>query len=184
MWLKYSGRVISLTPFQHESQFRMHRFTVHLLLASFALSAADKPKDKFSDPLKPFVENFKGRGALPDGSKPLPPAETIKNFRLAEGLAKARGIKDPTAQDLGETYQMAMRVLFRLLFIAYGEDKDLLPYRFNGLYQKRSLKAKARELLNIEPDQFDESDWWWVEVQNLFKAVVRRRLFKSTQPPG
>ena len=90
---------------------------------------------------------------------------------LAEGLAEARGIADPTAQDLAETYQMAMRVLFRLLFIAYGEDKDLLPYRFNGLYQKRSLKTKARELLNIEPDQFDESDSWWVEVQNLFKAV-------------
>jgi len=90
---------------------------------------------------------------------------------LAEGLAEARGIDDPTAQDLAETYQMAMRVLFRLLFIAYGEDKDLLPYRFNGLYQKRSLKTKARELLNIEPDQFDESDSWWVEVQNLFKAV-------------
>ena len=76
-----------MTPFQHESQFRMHRFTVHLLLVSFALSAADKPKDKFSDPLKPFVENFKGRGALPDGSKPLPPAETVKNFKLADGLA-------------------------------------------------------------------------------------------------
>jgi Eco57I restriction-modification methylase len=91
--------------------------------------------------------------------------------RLAEGLAEARGIKKPTAQDLAATYQMAMRVLFRLLFIAYGEDKDLLPYRFNGLYQKRSLKAKARELLNIEPDQFDESDSWWMEVQNIFKAV-------------
>ena len=27
-----------------------------------SLLAADKPADKFDDPLKPFVENFKGRG--------------------------------------------------------------------------------------------------------------------------
>ena len=44
---------------------------------------------------------------------------------LAEGLAQTRGIKKPTAQELAETYQMAMRVLFRLLFVAYGEDKEL-----------------------------------------------------------
>ena len=79
----------------------MHRCTVHILLVSFALSAADKPKDKFSDPLKPFVENLKGRGALPDGSKPLPPVETVKNFKLAEGLAmQVVAHEPPVAQPL------------------------------------------------------------------------------------
>ena len=37
-------------------------------------------------------------------------------------------------------------VLFRLLFIAYGEDKDLLPYNINSAYRNRSLKQKAQEL--------------------------------------
>src|SRR5262249_27425288 len=46
---------------------------------------------------------------------------------LAQGLAAARGLKNPTAKDLAETYEMALTVLFRLLFIAYAEDKDLLP---------------------------------------------------------
>ncbi len=91
--------------------------------------------------------------------------------RLAEGLAEARGLEDPTAQDLADTYQMAMRVLFRLLFIAYGEDKDLLPYRFNRLYKDRSLKTKARALLEIEPEDFDDGDALWSEIQSLFKAV-------------
>jgi len=90
---------------------------------------------------------------------------------LAKGLVEARNLKKPSAHELAETYQMAMHILFRLLFIAYGEDKDLLPYRFNGLYQKRSLKAKARELQDI--DQFDESDSWWQEVQSIFKAVEK-----------
>jgi len=93
--------------------------------------------------------------------------------RLAEGLAEARGVKDPTAQELAETYQMAMRVLFRLLFIAYGEDKDLLPYRFNGLYQRRSLKAKAKDLLELtnSGEGFGEGDTWWQETTAIFHAV-------------
>ena len=93
--------------------------------------------------------------------------------RLAEGLADARGIENPTAQELSETYSMAMRVLFRLLFIAYGEDKDLLPYRFNGLYQKRSLKAKAKDLLELVGSEgdFGEDDSWWQEIRAIFHAV-------------
>ncbi|HCO14146.1 MAG TPA: hypothetical protein DIT46_08165, partial [Gemmatimonadetes bacterium] len=95
--------------------------------------------------------------------------------RLAEGLAEARGLTHPTAQDLSDTYQMAMWTLFRILFIAYGEDKDLLPYRFNGLYQKRSLKAKAKELLELthSGEGFGEGDTWWEEVKTIFRAVDR-----------
>jgi len=93
--------------------------------------------------------------------------------RLAEGLAEVQGLTKPTANQLAETYQMAMRILFRLLFIAYGEDKDLLPYRYNGLYQKRSLKAKAKELLELtnSDNDFGEGDSWWQEVRAIFHAV-------------
>ena len=52
-----------------------------------SLLATDKPADKFDDPLKPFVENFKGRGALNDGSKPASPEEALKKLKLADGLA-------------------------------------------------------------------------------------------------
>jgi hypothetical protein len=93
--------------------------------------------------------------------------------RLAEGLADARGIENPTAEELSETYSMAMHVLFRLLFIAYGEDKDLLPCRFNGLYQKRSLKAKAKDLLELvgSEEDFGDDDSWWQELRAIFHAV-------------
>ena len=95
--------------------------------------------------------------------------------RLATGLADARGKRKPMASDLADTYQMAMLVLFRLLFIAYAEDKDLLPYRFNGLYQKRSLKAKAKDILTLTTTgvEFDASDLWWQEVRTIFLAVER-----------
>src|SRR5205823_780952 len=89
--------------------------------------------------------------------------------RLAEGLARARGLSKPTAKDLAETYEMAMMVLFRLLFIAYAEDKDLLPYKHNGLYRSRSLKEKARELLELarQKTAFDKSTSLWEEVSLL-----------------
>ncbi len=98
--------------------------------------------------------------------------------QLAQGLANARKLRKPTARDLAETYQMAMTVLFRLLFIAYAEDKDLLPYRFNGLYQRRSLKGMAQELVKTYPhglpadeSPFGAEDARWNEVKLLFAAV-------------
>lgn len=93
--------------------------------------------------------------------------------RLAEGIAVARGVRRSKANDLAETYEMAMTVLFRLLFIAYAEDKDLLPYHRNGLYKSRSIKAKAEELRRIvnESGVFDDGDHWWREVDQLFRAV-------------
>lgn len=70
---------------------------------------------------------------------------------LAAAIATSRHLRKPNAKDLRETYEMAMLALFRLLFIAYAEDKDLLPYRRNEAYQHRSLKTKSRELLHDAP---------------------------------
>ncbi len=93
--------------------------------------------------------------------------------RLAEGLATQRGLRKPSAKDLTETYQMALMVLFRLLFIAYAEDKDLLPYTHNGLYRSRSLKEKSRELAELARKKipFDTSTSLWEEVLLLCRAV-------------
>lgn len=95
--------------------------------------------------------------------------------RLAEGIVKTRGLTKPSAQDLADTYEMALVVLFRLLFIAYAEDKDLLPYRWNGLYRRRSLKTKAQELAELARSAaaFDAGDTLWEEVARLFRAVDR-----------
>ena len=60
-----------------------------------SLLATDKPADKFDDPLKPFVENFKGRGALDDGSKPASPEEALKKLKLTDGLAMQVAAHEP-----------------------------------------------------------------------------------------
>jgi hypothetical protein len=96
---------------------------------------------------------------------------------LAQGLVAARHMSAPTIPDLEDTYSMAMVLLFRVLFAAYAEDKDLLPYRTNPLYQHRSLKTKAQELQELRRQKipFDESAGLWEELRQLFRAVDQGR---------
>jgi len=94
---------------------------------------------------------------------------------LAKGISQARGIENPDSEDLDLTYEMALTVLFRLLFIAYAEDRDLLPYQNNDAYQRRSLKVKARELVDavIHDKQIASGSTHWQETVHLFEAVAR-----------
>jgi hypothetical protein len=93
---------------------------------------------------------------------------------LAQGIAAARAIERPGPAELERTYEMALTVLFRLLFIAYAEDRDLLPYRFNEVYRRRSLKQKAQELADCVAARTLIADGTshWQEVSLLWKAVA------------
>ena len=82
---------------------------------------------------------------------------------------------DIPIEDLALTYEMALTVLFRLLFVAYAEDRDLLPYRHNDAYRRRSLKEKAKELANAVAQDIPiaEGNTHWRETVDLWKAVAR-----------
>ncbi len=94
--------------------------------------------------------------------------------RLARGIADARGFDWIATHELARTYDMALTVLFRLLFIAYAEDRDLLPYRHNDAYRRRSLKQKAQELAKrVAADTpVAQGNTHWQEVNRLFDAVA------------
>ena len=108
--------------------------------------------------------------------------------RLAQGLAAARrGQGPPRRDELADIYQIALTILFRLLFIAYAEDKDLLPYEWNDSYRKRSLKGLAEELADrvrkagglgcVDQIRWDpHSHALWEQVRQLFFAVERGHL--------
>ncbi|MCI0407463.1 MAG: hypothetical protein L0191_02675, partial [Acidobacteria bacterium] len=68
---------------------------------------------------------------------------------------------------------MALLVLFRLLFLAYAEDKELLPLHQNATYRKHSLKEMARQLAETltKGTAFEDQDFYWNEVTQLWKAV-------------
>jgi hypothetical protein len=77
--------------------------------------------------------------------------------------------------DLSHAYEQTLMVLFRLLFVAYGEDKDLLPYRTNSRYNDHSLKRLARRLTEwrrrSEPFDSRATDLW-DDVRALWDAVA------------
>lgn len=88
---------------------------------------------------------------------------------LATLVANARAGRKTGVDELALAYEITLTILFRLLFIAYAEDRDLLPYKFNEAYRSRSLKTKARELAEGKP--LAKGDTHWREIQALFRAV-------------
>ena len=95
---------------------------------------------------------------------------------LAMGIATARDLQEPTREELALTYEMALTVLFRLLFIAYAEDHDLLPYQGDAAYRRRSLKQKAIELAgNTAPANNESNEGFdhWEETVRLWRAISR-----------
>ena len=93
--------------------------------------------------------------------------------KLAMGIVEDRNLTAPSKDDIALTYEMALTVLFRLLFIAYAEDRDLLPYKGNELYRKRSLKQKAIELAKAvsEKSPIGTGNHHWNETAQLWQAV-------------
>lgn len=93
---------------------------------------------------------------------------------LAAGIAASLP-GEPSQEQLVGAYDQTLNVLFRLLFVAYGEDKDLLPYRSNSRYADHSLKRIARRLAedaNRGALSFDDGSFdLWEDVVQLWDAV-------------
>lgn len=106
--------------------------------------------------------------------------DRVYNFvvpQLADSVARHRqATGDPVGEaELASLYEQALTILFRLLFIAYAEDKDLLPYRLDGAYQQNALKTVARQLTELANDRrptFDDrSTLLWARIRELVRAV-------------
>ena len=98
--------------------------------------------------------------------------------QLAMGISKERNLLNPTKGQLSFTYRMALTVLFRLLFIAYAEDRDLLPYKNNEAYRRRSLKQKSIELAEAASNQtpISQGDHHWSETAQLWQTVFHGNI--------
>ena len=96
---------------------------------------------------------------------------------VAARLSRDRHGDDLSESDLGDAYEQVMVILFRLLFVAYGEDKNLLPYRTNDRYNDHSLSRKAQQLSEdrrLGRDNYDEEATdLWDDVNQLWDAVNR-----------
>lgn len=95
---------------------------------------------------------------------------------LAVAVAEANGAtrlpEDQQKPALDEAYHQAMIVLFRLLFVAYAEDRGLLPLDTNEAYKANALKTLAHRILN-DPDQgFSEtSSSLWADLVQVWDVI-------------
>ena len=83
-------------------------------------------------------------------------------------------------EELQAAHEQVMVILFRLLFVAYAEDKDLLPYRSNSLYEAQSLKRLAIDMAQQHTAgtpsvQSSSTSNLWDRVKDLWSAVSRGR---------
>ena len=89
------------------------------------------------------------------------------------GLARAIAAVAPEAP-LPEVREGALILLYRLLFILYAEDRDLLPVR-NTRYDNYALREKVRGDVGRRKDRDDvfsaSAARYWSAIDDLFRAI-------------
>jgi hypothetical protein len=76
------------------------------------------------------------------------------------------------ANGLNVAYGLTLRVLFRLIFQAYGEDTGLLPAGRNEGYDANSLQAFISRDLNADPNDYSEqARTIWLDLTQVWDAI-------------
>jgi len=75
------------------------------------------------------------------------------------------------ADGLATAYRVTLRILFRLLFQAYAEDRGLLPSGRNEGFDANSLKTNARRLLTSGSTDFGEAATIWFDLVQVWNAI-------------
>ena len=75
------------------------------------------------------------------------------------------------SEGLSLAYRLTLRILFRLLFQAYAEDRGLLPAGRNEGYDANSLKTIAKRIITIPPDKFGPAKTLWFDLAQVWDAI-------------
>lgn len=91
-------------------------------------------------------------------------------IEVAQRLAKHAAVK-LDADGLATAYRVTLRILFRLLFQAYAEDRGLLPSGRNEGFDANSLKTNARRLLDSDSEEFGDASTIWYDLVQVWNAI-------------
>ncbi|TDO08179.1 hypothetical protein EV580_5751 [Mycobacterium sp. BK086] len=89
---------------------------------------------------------------------------------VARRLAASTGLSFD-AEGLATAYRVTLRILFRLLFQAYAEDRGLLPSGRNDGFDANSLKTNARRLLTTQAADYGEAATIWFDLVQVWNAI-------------
>lgn len=94
---------------------------------------------------------------------------------LAIAVAMRHNVTTKTGEErraaLDEAYHQAMIILFRLLFVAYAEDRQLLPFDINDRYTRNALKTLATDLLDTLTPPDPNSQTLWDDLTQVWKVI-------------
>lgn len=74
------------------------------------------------------------------------------------------------SKGLQDAYRTTLRILFRILFQAYAEDRGLLPLERNPHFYEKSLTAFARAFLEGDAS-YGEGTGLWDTLQDVWTAI-------------
>lgn len=89
---------------------------------------------------------------------------------VAQQLAKCTKLR-LDSEGLSIAYRVTLRILFRLLFQAYAEDRGLLPSGRNEGFDANSLKTNAARLLVSDGVNFGDASTIWRDLEQVWNAI-------------
>lgn len=76
-----------------------------------------------------------------------------------------------TSQTLQSAYSMTLKILFRLLFQAYAEDRGLLPAGRNEGFDANSLQELSKRHIDTPISAFGQSASIWYDLVQVWDAI-------------
>jgi hypothetical protein len=91
----------------------------------------------------------------------------VPDLSTAVAIELEKTGRELDAEGLQLAYRLTLRLLFRLLFQAYAEDRGLLPAGRNERYDANSLKTIAKRDIDTPTEDFSDAacSLWWDLVQ-------------------
>lgn len=94
---------------------------------------------------------------------------------LMQAIAhEAQDARPADAQWRADAREAGLRLLYRLLFLFYAEDRDLLPIHHEGYepYSLRNLRHEAAEVQSHGRRLSPTMKTWWPKLAELFRAIA------------
>jgi len=94
---------------------------------------------------------------------------------IAKGLIEDAKLKDEIIDEahLEEIYENTLVILYRLLFLFYAEDRELLPIKINGYkyYSLSKIREEIADIIDRKEALSERGTFFWGRIRNLFKVI-------------
>ncbi len=99
--------------------------------------------------------------------------ELMRGFQAADDVRKGDLLREILARDPNHVYGGLLRVMMRLVFIMYAEDRDLLSSDpiYSNYYSVTGLFNRLREDAGRHPDSMNQRFGAWSQLITLFRLI-------------